>query len=168
MSHKVMFRDDDRHPRDNGMFTAGFKKRDPKLAKPVYRRDAVFPIAGDLDPASGVCISQRFEASAMFALKVSPESARVNSFIYAVPVDVTKLLNTHELQVRDALGIKVIRKVGGRTTTQWHNFGASYNAEWAPGTAPMWPLFAHAMAMRQHPLRPSHQRHPMHADLDRR
>jgi hypothetical protein len=146
MQLRVMFRGDDRHPVEGGIFASGFTKWDPLRPAPFYRRRTDLPVAGDLDPESGVCVSARFEAAAMFPLKRDAGSARLISFIYVVLVDFETLLNTHGLQVRDALGERARRRVGGRVTTQWRNEGAGYNAAHTPGLSPMWPLFAHELA----------------------
>jgi hypothetical protein len=143
MSGKVMFRGDDRHPVTNNIFTNGFTKRgDPTVfPDPVYRSGGTNK-AGDLDPQSGVCVSVRFQGAALFPLKFDATDPAVTTYIYAVYVDTKDLLNTHQLQVMDALG----QKVGG----QWQNPKSARNANWST-KAPMWPLFAHEMAVNDIP-----------------
>jgi hypothetical protein len=141
MSGKVMFRGDSRHPTNDDIFTDGFDKWEPGYADPVYR-SAGPNMSGDLDPDSGVCVSVRFQGAALFPLKFDNTNPRINTFIYAVYVDTDDLFNTHQQQVIDALG----HKSGGK----WVNPDSHKNAVWSTDS-PMWPLFAHEMAVNSIP-----------------
>lgn len=138
MASKIMFRGDSRHPINDTIFANGLTKRDASIPQPVYRGGGA-NMSGDLDPESGVCVSVRFQGAALFPLRFDNSDPQIMvTYIYVVLVDTDHLLNTHQQQVTDALGAKV----NGR----WQNPDSANNAAWSTD-APMWPLFAHEMAV---------------------
>jgi len=134
---KIMFRGDNRHPTNNNIFADGFNKRDAAYPAPQYAPNVQRHRAGDLVSQSGISLSSRFSGAALFPLRFNFIEPNIHSFIYVVCVESRELLNTHALQVRDALG----NIVDGR----WQNPHAAANQVWGLN-APMWPLFAHEMA----------------------
>ncbi|MBT8143469.1 MAG: hypothetical protein KJO55_02145 [Gammaproteobacteria bacterium] len=114
--NRVCFRGDSRGPGE--IFATGFTKRTPTMAA-TYRgykvnsglsarkdpaRDPIggFSKAGDLDPASAVCVTPSMDVAALFPLPGKWDLVEKPIWIYLVYV--TKGYNTNLRQILDALG----------------------------------------------------------------
>lgn len=124
MAKRVFFRGDDRHPHFDRIFDYGFFKQNP--ATQITYRQPNPNRAGDIDSVTAVCVSARFTAAAMFPLRFNANEPRVDTYVYAVCLDVGQVVNTHARQVNDSLTI------GMANDPQAANV--------------MWPLFGHELA----------------------
>ena len=127
MTIRICFRGDNRTPfAPDNMFANGFSRR-LVGGGPVQYRRLTPNAAGDIEPASAVCVSARLSGAAMFPLKFSgADPAISDTYIYVVGIDTNALTNTHGMQVNDGLA----------------GVGAGNTAANA-----LWPLFAHELAV---------------------
>ncbi len=92
----TFFRSDTRHPVNapDEMFKNGFTKRDAAILNPQLRFPGGDTESPDIVPTSAVCFTRDFLAAPLFPVR----DLTIDSWVFAVDLDVSAVYNTQEVQ----------------------------------------------------------------------